>query len=495
MRPFGMILTLLLCGLIVSAQVSSSDSLLQVSDMLDDYHYLRGKLETTHPGLYKRRSKESMQQLMDSLQSTINSPLPFREFYKKIAFLVSEVRCEHSYVNPGKRYDALLKGAAMLPFQLFFSSGKPLVIINGTTDPAIGPGDEVISINGQDIDSLRSAIHRYLPADGFMTSSRDHFLSSLNFNIAYTQLIGAPPAYLITVRKPDGRLISRQFNSGLDFSSINKNALKNPVNKPVLEASRRGDEVRKQQFLLRFEEHDSVAVMNVRSFAVNKELFRKKIDGFFREIASRKPTDLIIDLTYNGGGEEELAAYLMSYLIGKPTRFIEEEYLINIEDSTLALSNIPDEVRNNKYAFVDSMKNGKSLAKITELAMELKTMEPQPNGYHGRVWIYANGGTSSAASTFCAVAQSNKRAVIVGDETAGSFSGGGAVIGLDLILPHSRIATHTSLVYAEFATTGKDPARGVIPDVPYKPSYQELIGNNREWIQLILSLRGKQLPQ
>ncbi|MET0462583.1 MAG: S41 family peptidase [Chitinophagaceae bacterium] len=472
------------------AQVIKTDSLLPVNGMLEDYRYLRGKLETTHPGLYKRRSKESMQQLMDSLQATISQPLPFRDFYKKIAFLVSETRCEHSYANPSQ-LSALLKQWKFLPFQLHFSAPTPFVVINGTADTSIEPGDEVVSINGHAIDSIRRAIHPYLPADGFMNSSRDHFLSSMNFNVAYNQFIEEPAFYEMVVRKADGKLVTREFHNGLDFASINKNAMTNPVNTAVLEASKRGEKLRKEQFLLHFEDAAPVAVMSVRSFAVDKKAFRKKIDGFFAEISKRKPTDLIIDLSYNGGGEEELAAYLMSYLIEQPTRFINEEYLIDISDSTLAMTNIPGDVRRNKYAYVDSMKDGKSRAKITELAMELKTMEPQANGFHGRVWIYANGGTSSAASTFCAVAQSNKRATIIGEETAGSFSGGGAVIGLDLALPHSKIKTHTSVLYVDFATSGKDPLRGVIPDVAFVPTFKELIGQNREWINLILSLRNK----
>ncbi|MCG2613451.1 S41 family peptidase [Terrimonas sp. NA20] len=481
---------LLLSGFNCFAQVSKTDSLLPVDGMQEDYRYLRGKLETTHPGLYKRRSKEAMQQLMDSLQSTINTPLPFRDFYKKIAFLISETRCEHSYANPGQ-LSSLIKQWKFLPFQLFFPSGKPFVVINGTSDTSIEPGDEIVSINDRDIDSVRRAIHSYIPADGFISSSRDNFLSSMNFNIAYNQFIEEPGSYALTVRKTDGTIITRKFDTGLDFASINRNAVANPVNKIVLEASKRGDKLRKEQFQLRFEEKAPVAVMTVRSFAVEKKMFRKKIDGFFADIKKRQPTDLIIDLSHNGGGEEELAAYLMSYLIDQPTRFVNEEYLIDISDSTLAMANIPDEVRRNKYAYVDSMREGKSLAKISELAMELKTMEPQTNGYKGRVWIYANGGTSSAASTFCAVAQSNKRATIVGDETAGSFSGGGAVIGIDLTLPNSKIKTHTSILYVDFATKGKDPVRGVIPDVVFQPTFKELIGQNREWIELILSLRER----
>ena len=467
--------------------VPATDTLLQPEGMRSDFNFLREKLEQTHPGLYKRRSKEAMQHLMDSLSKTIDRPLGFLAFYSKIAFLMAETRCEHSYANMGTRGDELMKKWKMLPFQLFFSGTKPMVIVNGTGDRDIVPGDELVSINGRPIDIIISTIRQYLPADGFMTSPKDHWLSSMNFNMAYNQFIEQPEAYDVVFKKADGSFIRRSFSTGLSFREINKNALANPVNKTVLDASKRGDKMRKMQFALTFETNQPVAVMTIRTFATDKKKFQNKIDGFFSEIAEKKPTDLIIDLSYNGGGEEELAAYLMSYLIDKPTKFMEMEYLIDTSEAMFALSNIPAEVRMNKYAYIDSMQNGISKAKITEYSMELQMMQPRQNGFHGRVWLYVNGGTASAASTFSAVAQSNKRAMLVGDETSGSFSGGGTVLGLDLRLPYSGIQVHSSVVYQVFPTKGRDPNRGVVPEIAFIPDFKALTGDNREWIELILA--------
>ncbi|MET0636706.1 MAG: S41 family peptidase [Chitinophagaceae bacterium] len=476
-------------------QSNPADTELSVADMKSDFLYLRQKLEQTHPGLYKHKDQPAMQRMMDSLESTIDRPMSFTSFYQKISFLIAEVRCEHTYATMGSRFNTLLKQWKMLPFQCFFASDKPLIVVNGTPDNNIHPGDEIISINGRPIDSILKSMYQFLPADGFMTSSKDHFLSSMNFGVAYNQFIEQPDRYDIVVRNNQGELISRSYTEDLNFAAINKHALKNPVNRAVLEASKRGDKIRKEKLRLTFERDDSVAIMTIRSFSIDKEPFKKKIDGFFETIAEKKPTDLVIDLSYNGGGEEELAAWLMSYLIDSPTSFMSNEYLIDTSDAMFSLSNVPDDVRKNKYVYIDSMKDGKSKAKITEYSMELQTMMPPANAYSGRVWLYVNGGTASAASTFAAVAQSNKRAVIVGQETAGSFTGGGTALGLDLTLPASGIKTHTSIVYQEFATSGKDGNRGVLPDYNYTPDFAAMIGNNREWITFIMALReGHSLP-
>ncbi len=115
------------------------------------------------------------------------------------------------------------------------------------------------------------------------------------------------------------------------------------------------------------------------------------------------------------------------------------------------------------------------------------SMECSLNRKHW-VFFYVNGGTSSAASTCAANAQSHTLATIVGDETAGSFAGGGSTNGLDLVLPNSKISAHTSIVYCKFNTTGRDKDRGVIPDHYFIPVFSEIINGNNSWKNFIYNL-------
>ncbi len=472
------------------SQPHPSNPLLTSANMRSDFAYLREKLETTHPILYIHQPRERVQFMLDSLGHTLDQPLTLLEFYKKIAFLIGEVRCEHTYCKPGPGLDSLIQAFKFLPFQLHLAGKKPIIVVNGTEDTTIKPGDEIISINGRPVNTIRQELYRYMPSDGFMTASKDHELSSMSFGLNYNLFIEQPNSYDVVVENAEGSLIRRQFDRNLSLKDINRLAMKNPVNKPVLEADKRGRKLRNQQWRLEFL-NPATALLSVRTFSADKAVFKKAIDQFFKEIREKKTTHLIIDLSYNGGGEEELAAYLMSYLIDKPTRFMEAEYLITDSDSILALSNIPEEVRKNKYDYIEPLKDGKSFARVSEYARELETMQPKNNGFHARVFLYVNGVTSSAASTFAAVAQSNNRAIIVGQETAGSFRGGGAVIGLDLTLPHSRIKAHTSLLYQVFSTSGRDGNRGVIPDHEYIPDFEEMIGDHSGWKNFILQLINK----
>ena len=478
----------LLIGLpVVQAQTVRLGRILTVASMKSEFRYVRHDLETTHTVMYVVYSPEKAQTLFDSLESSIQAPLTLRLFYQKIAFLIAQLQCEHSYCHVGTGWEQLVYTFNCFPLQPFLAGTKPFVVVNGTVDTSIHPGDEIISINGKSMDSICRELYRYIPADGFMTSSKAYGLSSMMFGIAYNFFIEQANQYNVLVKTPTGRLIQRNFRKDLSLKSINRLALKNPVNKKVLEADAKRKQLYAKELDLTFLEPQT-AWLSVRSFSMDKKDFKTAIDSFFALIQSHKTERLVINLFNNGGGEEELASYLMSYLINKPTRFMEAEYLITDADSVLAKSHVPEEIKQNKYAYIKPLKDGKSFARISEYARELETMQPQQNGYHGQMYLLVNGLTSSAASTFAAVAQSNNRAVIIGQETAGAFSGGGATIGLDLTLPQSGINTHTSILYQQFATSGRDANRGVIPDREYKPSFKDLIADYDSWRIQLLSL-------
>ena len=471
----------------MQAQTVRLGKIFTVADMKSDFRYLRHHLETTHPGLYVRHSPEKIQILFDSLESSLQVPLTLRLFYQKIAFLIAELYCEHSYCHVGAGWEQLVYTFNCFPLQPFLAGVRPFVVVNGTADTSIHPGDEIISINGRSMDSICQELYRYIPADGMMTSSKAYGLSSMMFGIAYNLFIEQADQYDVVVKTPAGRLIQRSFRKDLSLKNINRLALKNLVNKKVLEADAKRKQLYAKDLNLTFPEPQT-AWLSVRSFSMDKKEFKTAIDSFFALVQSHQTERLVINLFNNGGGEEELAAYLMSYLINKPTRFMEREYLITDADSILAKSNVPEEVKQNKYAYIKPLKDGKSFARISEYARELEPMKPQQNGYHGRVYLLVNGLTSSAASTFAAVAQSNSRATIIGQETAGAFSGGGATIGLDLTLPHSGVTTHTSILYQQFATAGREAKRGVIPDQEYIPSFEDLFADYDSWRKHLLRL-------
>ncbi len=440
--------------------------ILQPAAMQEDFKYLRKAVEETHPGLYMHHTKQEMQSIMDSLFTSLDKSLAFYDFYKVIAFFIAEIKCEHSYCNPygsmAKENNAKWK---LLPLQLYFTNNKAYMAVNRSQDESIHFGDEVLTINNYPVDNVKRALYKYVPADGNMEASKEAFLSSMNFNFFYYEFIERPEAFEVVFKDNSGQIYTRHFDADLTPEASRNNALKNPANRQVIQHEKVNRIDEKEPCRLGMLKDKNTAILTVRSFGGDREKFFKKYDRFFNTLKKEKTANLIIDLSFNGGGDEEYAAELLSYLIAKPTRFINEEYLINITDEYLKKTNLPKDALENISAFIEPMKDGKALVKEqTAYTRELKTFEPKPNRFTGKIYFYINGGTSSAASTFAAVAQSNNLGTFIGQETAGSYAGGGTSNGLDLTLPNSGITTHTSIVYQPFATSGRDKNRGVIPN-------------------------------
>ena len=445
--------------------------------MQQDFNYLRKALEDTHPGLYKHQTKEAMQYKMDSLYNLLNKPMAFLDFYKIIAYLIAEVKCEHTYCNPyGDNYEKKILQWKMIPMQLQFTSDKAYVVVNATADTSIHFGDEILSINHRPIDSIKQVLYKYMPSDGNMESSKEEALQNFSsFNIAYHLFIEQATAFDMEFKIADGNVIQRSFRNPPVLAEVDQLALANLNNKEVFAFSKRNSNKRKIPYRLEINKEKNTAIIYAREFGGDRDRVFKQYDDFFTKIKREKVTNLVIDLSYNGGGEEEYACELLSYLIDTPTRFIENEYLINMDDAYFKMSNIPKEAKENKKDFIDTLLNGKFYVKpLTKYSMELKVFQPKPNGFKGNVYFLVNGGTSSAASTCAANAKSDHLATIVGDETAGSFAGGGSTNGLDLTLPNSKIAVHTSIVYCTFSTSGADRDHGVIPDYYFVPSFLDI---------------------
>jgi C-terminal processing protease CtpA/Prc len=472
-------------GLAVQAQ---SRPVMQPVAMKEDLAFLRHYLESTHPMYYIHHTRQEMNAFMDSLSGTLDKPLPFLEFYKKIALVIAAVGCEHTYCNYGDGFDKLIKSAVFLPYQLYFINNKVHVLVNLTSEKDILPGDELITINNYPIDSIRRVLHSLIPVDGDMEGPRDTRLSSMSFNIWYYLFVEQAKQFTLSFRNRQGSLVTKTVK-GVKLKDMNQQAVRNPVNKQVFELDARLKELRKEPLRIELLPGKKAALLTVQTFSMEMDRFRKQIDSLFQLAAKNSIETLILDLRYNGGGEVELAADLLNYFITAPTSIVEYSYIITDRDEDFKLANIPDEMRKDKYKFIEPLKDGKSYVKLTPYSGELKMLQPRTDRFTGKVYILANGGTSSAASTFTGVMKSLGLATIVGEETVGGYLGGGTVIGLDLTLPNSKITAHSGLVYQRFRTSGEELHRGVTPDVPYVMSFEDMFSQERPWLKFVMDLR------
>jgi len=494
MKRYFIFLIFCLCCAEKPRAQNPENRVLTPTAMQQDFTYLRKILEDTHPGLYAHQSKDGMQYKMDSLYALLNAPMSFYKFYGIIANLISEIQCEHTSCSPYKDevFQTQVRQYKLIPFILHFSNYKAYVAINRTKDATIHAGDQIVSINRHPIDSIEKALFKYIPAEAGIITSRERMLSNgMAFNILYYLFIERPEYFNIVFKSANGELKERRFANELTLKENDKNIFGNAANKKVLAVITNNEKEAKNPWSLRLIKDKQTAVLTVREFSGNK---KKMYDTFAQAFAILKKeniANLIIDLAYNPGGDEACAAELFSYLINKPTKFMMAEYTITDNDDYFKMSDLPSEVLTNKARFLEPEKNGKFMVR-EKTQGELPIVEPKATRFTGKIYFCINGGTASAASTLAAVAKSNNLGTFVGEESGGSFFGGGSSVGLNLILPNSGITAHTSIVYSVFATQGDyDKNRGVLPDYQFTPTFDELLSGNKSGINFTLKLIEK----
>ncbi|RYF62661.1 MAG: peptidase S41, partial [Cytophagaceae bacterium] len=208
--------------------------MLQPADMQSDFRYFRRLLEETHPGLYRYVPKAGMQAKLDSIDRTLTQPMPFYTFFGVVAALIGDIRCAHTHALPSKnwreQFNSTLK---TIPFYMFPASQRSYVLLNGTSDPAIQPGFELIAINGQSLESIRQRLYRYYWTDGYIESARMATLKGELFALFYYWFIDQPNTFALTFRSLTGDAV-RFSAPGQPFAATLKTMKQNPVNRQMV---------------------------------------------------------------------------------------------------------------------------------------------------------------------------------------------------------------------------------------------------------------------
>jgi hypothetical protein len=161
-----------------------------VSDLRKDIDKLYDQLKKHHPKLYQYTSKEVMDFQFDSLKTSITEPIDSREFYKKLAPVVSFVKQGHIALgSANKRYTKKeLKQFKKQKFEFYdldfdYLENKLWVKSIKGKDSAM-VGSEVLKIEDDTICNLITTYKTRFSSDGYNATLYDRAVGS-NFSNFY----------------------------------------------------------------------------------------------------------------------------------------------------------------------------------------------------------------------------------------------------------------------------------------------------------------------
>lgn len=96
--------------------------------------------------------------------------------------------------------------------------------------------------------------------------------------------------------------------------------------------------------------------------------------------------------------------------------------------------------------------------------------------FKGNVYVLINGLSFSVTTGFCAIVQSNHKAVFIGEETGGAYYVNTSGRFIDVSLPYSSITIHIPTVkYSMSVNYRKNKDKGIIPDYQVIATMNDLV--------------------
>lgn len=481
-----------------------------VDDLKEDVDKLYHQLKKHHPKLYQYTPRDIMDFKFDSLKTSIKTPINSRDFYKKLAPVLTNVRQGHVSIRPqGKQFTRkerkVLKEKKFEFYDLDFDYRDSKLYVKRTIGKdSTFVGAEVLDIAGESAPELVETYKTRFASDGFNTTLFDRFVSK-GFKAFYVRDKGFLDSLKVTFRTKDStfskifKRIPKKKKKKTDSTSTKKDSIKVPKPKKLTKqekdslkavAKKRKAFNKKHGYIARTKEYtrnfkfigedSTVAYMKIRGFSNGN--YKKFYEESFKKIDSARAKHFILDLRDNGGGRIAEIERLYSYLTDKEFQFItESEVNSRLPVLKSIMSNTTPtglKVLSGVFSPVLIVQNllrvKKKDDKLYYKFKYAKPEEPNPLNFRGKVYVLINGNSFSASSIISTNLHATKRATFVGEETGGAYNGTVAGFYKLYELPNSKLIARIGLMQIEAPYKQKPDGYGIKPDIEILPTVEDM---------------------
>lgn len=421
------------------------------AELKEDLAILKGIITDMHAGAYTYNTAADLNHLFDSIRLSITHSLTIRQFYCKVDCIMDRLKCLHSVATlPGNYYDSISKRAIFFPFSLINIDNRLYVNTDGQSVPL---GTEIISVNNirskEIINSLKSFYH----TDGFSEVAKKNAVDedfAYDFFLAY----GGSPEFTIEFIDSSKKRVTQTYYAEKLEDIYKENAAFFYYPTDV-------------NYDLEIDHPSKTATLTIRTFSYDSDnamtAYTNFLQNSFRLIKMSGIKNLIIDCRNNGGGLYDAAYTLLSYLVNEtlPQFDSSEQRFKKLTYTRYLSEDDTDEIGYEDTAWRHCTKINNHLYKLND--DQISRWKPQPDIFKGRIFVIVNAHVMSSASLFTSVLKDKTKALIVGEETAGSNESHNSSV-VTFVLPNSKIRIDVPLRKYYQPVNKKQNGRGVIPD-------------------------------
>lgn len=441
--------------------------------MKADMEYLNKYMKKWHPAYYQYTSETEMDSYLNLVKASCDSNLNLTQFKSRLRWFISKTGCGHIQVlNPETYKPAFV--TELLPLEVWVLGRQLFVRENNSGDKFPSRGDEILSINNIPSDSIINAASEMIFTDGYNRTYKTRSLE-LNFKVWYYITFGNTSVFMIQYKTKDGTIAIARINA------LPQNVL--PVTKKIPPADStqlvlKGNGI--GLYTLDFDTSSMLIDLDNFSGAGQGKTYKK----IFRHLRKKAVKNLVIDLRDNGGGNAFRGNYFLSYLMDPLVRGI------NIS-------------RKPNLTSVNPRFKGSFWEKATPVLFTLNPLQypwsdgwhhyfpfvkKMRNSFHGRVFVFTNGGTFSMASYTTTMLKHKAGAVVIGEETGGGEAGSRGMATGEIVLPNSGIRVSINVYQIHNILNFSDKGTGVMPDFPVKYTIQDRLLQNDLEMEKVKSL-------
>ncbi len=478
------------------------------TQLIQDMDYAYMLLTKGHPGVYWYITKDKLAYKFDSLKKTITAPLTTKEFYKKMAPFIAEVKCGHTRLilvtkklNKHEKDSIAKLGKPINQFSYKVIDNKLYVNSSNKKLTAIKKGNEILAINDIPSREIINNLTKNYASDGYNQTFKSAVLNRA-FVSWYTNIYDNKDTLNFKIKRPDSifnlKLTTTKKEVKNDSIKVKKAVIKlskdsllakKALTKEKLKVRYKGsDELKKPMLDLKFLEKDSsIAYLKVKSFSFPYANFDKFFRESFASLKAGSTKDLILDLRDNGGGSLTACRNLFAYLVDKDFVYLTQTEVDKRFNPYAHSKGFFNALKIVPFQIVNTILLQKDNDKYKLNYKGMKPLHPKQNHFDGKVYVLINGYSFSASALISANLKQINRATFVGQETGGAYNG--CVAGSIPILnfPNSKLKLRMGL-YPVVPNAHSDiVGRGIFPDFEVKPTIEDIISGKDKELEWVMN--------
>jgi C-terminal processing protease CtpA/Prc len=453
---------------------------LEPAQLREDFKIARQSLEEAHPGLYRYTKKADMDRIFDETEHSLDRPMDFYEFYRVMAVPIAAIKCGHTDIDLSADVRKETELLPWLPFDVKVLGCRAYIFRDYAKGGGLA-GKEIQSINGVPAARILSTMLAAESQDGDIQTSRQKVISQ-HFGSNLVVLLGLRAPYEVVLAGSGKDQLIKVQVAGMKHEELVK----------MSKTRYPQDEGRRQFADLKFLDEGQIAYLTYSAFGEHVEAGQSFMKRVFEAIRAKGSRAMILDLGGNLGGENELGALLLSYLVNTPFRYYEDQILKRMSGG-YDFAKYADDGRpyNVPEGMVQLRADGR-MHVVTDPLLGLQ--RPSEPTFAGPVYLLIDGRCFSTAAEFLTEIHIHHRATFIGEESAGAYYGNNSGEVPRITLPHSKLGLYIPLVSYYMAVGGNyahEAARGIIPDYLVDCTIADLLAGADRDFDLALELARK----